>query len=411
MNSRKLPWTERYRPNTRKEVVGNTESIHSFVKWMKSWSDGIPKIRAALLVGPPGIGKTAIVGAVANDLNFEVVEFNASDKRNKDAIETHVSRAALQHTLDGRSRVILLDEVDGLSGTSDRGGVSAILKIIEYTAHPIVMTANDPESPRLKDLMDRRQNRCEIFHFAPIDDASMMQVLLKISENSASQVSEKMLSSIVARASGDLRAAISDLEAVVEGKIDSDEIELGTRNVKRTILETLRRLFMVTDTTTAKMIVSEGNIDHDSMLLWLEENLHLHLTTPQELELGLDALSNADVYLGRIMRQQNWKLLSYVYDFLSAGIASSRKKTPYRRVEYAQPLWPLLVFKGKRKKESREELISKLAPIAGISMERTYEKCIRTVDSIINASPKYLNEFANWLSINKKAFGQKESRG
>ncbi len=407
MNIRKLPWTEKYRPSSQKEVVGNIDSIQSFVSWMQSWNKGIPKNRAALLVGPPGIGKTAVVGAVANDLNFELVEFNASDKRNKDHIEIHVSRAAMQHTLDGRARVILLDEVDGLSGTSDRGGVGAILKIIDYSAHPIVMTANDPNSPRLKDLM----KRCKVFHFVSIDDDAIMQVLLRISRENPNQVSEEMFSAIVARSGGDLRAAISDLEAVIEGRLENDEIGLGTRDVRRTVVQTLRRLFMVTDSATARMVVSEGNVDHDSMLLWLEENLHLHLTTPLELELGLDTLSNADVYLGRIMRQQNWKLLSYVYDFLSSGIASSRRETPYRRVEYTKPLWPLLIWKGRKKREDKGELISRLAPIAGVSMERTYEKCLRTIDSIIEISPKQMEKFAEWLTISKKMFGRKSSLG
>ncbi|MHA2423340.1 MAG: replication factor C large subunit [Candidatus Thorarchaeota archaeon] len=407
MTKRKLPWTEKYRPSSQKEVVGNINSISSFVSWMQSWSNGIPKIRAALLVGPPGIGKTAVVGAVANDLDFELVEFNASDKRNKDNIEIHVSRAAMQHTLDGRARIILLDEVDGLSGTSDRGGVSAILKIIDYSAHPIVMTANDPNSPRLKDLM----KRCKVFHFEPIDDESIMHVLLRISKDVSSQVSNDILSSIVSRSGGDLRAAISDFEAISEGRLDEEDISLGTRDVRRTIEQTLRRLFMVTDSVTARTVVSEGNVDHDSLLLWLEENLHRHLTTPLELELGLEALSNADVYLGRIMRQQNWKLLSYVYDFLSSGIASSRIKTPYRRIEYTEPLWPLLIWKGRKKRENKDALISRLAPIAGVSMEKTYEKCYRTMDSIIEISPKQIGSFADWLKVNKKAFGRRSSRG
>ncbi|UCD02569.1 MAG: AAA family ATPase, partial [Promethearchaeota archaeon] len=40
-----------------------------------------PEKSAVLLEGPPGIGKTSIVYALANDLNMEVVETNASDTR------------------------------------------------------------------------------------------------------------------------------------------------------------------------------------------------------------------------------------------------------------------------------------------------------------------------------------------
>ncbi|MFW9925176.1 MAG: replication factor C large subunit [Candidatus Thorarchaeota archaeon] len=406
MSVRKIPWTERYRPRSLNQLVGNEAVVKDFLKWIKSWEQGIPKKRGILLVGPSGTGKTAIVGAVANDLGFEVVEFNASDKRNKESIETQVARSALQQTLDGRPRIILLDEVDGLSGTSDRGGVGAILKIIENSAHPIVMTANDPQSSKLKDI----SRKCHVLSFEPLDDDSMLRVLQMISEDSQNKVSLNLLESIIKNAGGDLRAAISDFEALTEGRIDDAEISLGTRDVRRSIVQTLRRMFMLTDETAARVIVSETDVDHDSLLLWLEENIHLHLSTPSELEEGFEALSMADLYLGRIMRQQNWKLLSYVYDFLSVGVVSSRRKTPYRRVEYTEPIWPLLIWKGNMKREKKAELISKMALAAGISMDNAYEKCVRVVESIIEISPRQLMDFERWLSVNRSAFGHRDNR-
>jgi hypothetical protein len=48
------------------------------------------RFRAALLSGPPGIGKTTTAHAVANDLGYEVVEFNASDTRSKKSVSVSV---------------------------------------------------------------------------------------------------------------------------------------------------------------------------------------------------------------------------------------------------------------------------------------------------------------------------------
>jgi replication factor C large subunit len=135
MSNESLPWPEKHRPRKLDGLVGNHETIRTLKSWVESWISRIPSKRAALLVGPPGTGKTASVGALASDLDMELVEFNSSDKRNKDSIETLVWRAASQQTLDGRPRLILLDEVDGLSGTSDRGGVGAILKVIKDAVH------------------------------------------------------------------------------------------------------------------------------------------------------------------------------------------------------------------------------------------------------------------------------------
>jgi len=173
-----LPWPEKHRPKSLDLIVGNVDTISMMKDWVSSWKTRVPSKRAALLIGPPGTGKTASIGALANDLDMELVEFNSSDKRNKDSIETLVWRAASQQTLDGRARIILLDEVDGLSGTSDRGGVGAIVKVIKDSVHPIMMTANDPNSPRLKDLF----KICQVYSFEPIDTEGMVEVLTRITK-------------------------------------------------------------------------------------------------------------------------------------------------------------------------------------------------------------------------------------
>ena len=277
MSDESLPWPEKHRPRKLDGLVGNSDSIRTLKNWVESWISKIPSKRAALLVGPPGTGKTASVGALANDLDMELVEFNSSDKRNKDSIETLVWRAASQQTLDGRPRLILLDEVDGLSGTSDRGGVGAILKVIKDAVHPIVMTANDPNSPRLKDLM----KVCQVLNFEIIGNDDIEKILKHILSENNVEVSGEILDEIVEGSGGDLRAAISDLESQVRSGSVSLVVELASRDSKRGIEETLRHLFASVDSKKARKALSESELNHDSLVLWLEENLHLHLLTPK----------------------------------------------------------------------------------------------------------------------------------
>ncbi|KXH76716.1 MAG: hypothetical protein AM326_02170 [Candidatus Thorarchaeota archaeon SMTZ-45] len=401
-----LPWPEKHRPKTLERVVGNHETIQSLKNWIESWISKIPNRRAALLIGPPGIGKTASIGAMANDLDMELVEFNSSDKRNKDNIETLVWRAASQQTLDGRPRLILLDEVDGLSGTSDRGGVGAILKVIKDTVHPIVMTANDPSSPRLKDLM----KVCQVFSFELIQNSDIEKILKHILLENNVEVSNEVLNEIVEGSGGDLRAAISDLESQVRSGLTSVVIESVIRDSKRGDEETLRHLFASASSKAARKALSESELNHDSLVLWLEENLHLHLMTPNELDDGFEQLSLADLTLGRIMVNQNWKLLAYVYDFLSMGVAMSRSETPFKRVKYSQPSWPLLVWQGERKRDKQADVISSLSEVTRVSKRRVRQTHLDSIREILKINPKSLADFASWLNVDKSSLALKSGR-
>jgi replication factor C large subunit len=401
--SNNLPWVEKHRPKTLSDLVGNSESVNALKIWIESWSSGTPSKRAALLIGPPGTGKTASVGAISNDLDMELVEFNSSDKRNKDSIETLVWRAASQMTLDGRNRLILLDEVDGLSGTSDRGGVGAILKVIKESVHPIVMTANDPNSPRLKDLF----KVCQVFNFGFIDNADMMLVLKRILFENKEKLDLDILEDIIENAGGDLRAAVSDLESQVRGGSTS-QANLSSRDIRRGTEETLRHLFASNDSKMARRILSESDLNHDSLVLWLEENLHLHLLSSDELNEGLEGLSLADVSLGRIMRNQNWKLLAYFYEFIANGVAMSRKVTPFRRVEYSQPNWPILVWQGNRKRDKQASVGNALGPYTGVSKRRIHQTHLDAIQQIIRINPQSLNEFASWLNVEKSSLAQRK---
>ena len=405
MDNDNLPWPELYRPKRLEYVVGNVETLRTIKAWVLSWKNGIPEKRAILLIGPPGTGKTATVGALANELDMELVEFNSSDKRNRDSIETLVWRAASQQTLDGRPRIILLDEVDGLSGTSDRGGVGAISKVINDTVHPIIMTANDPESPRLKDLL----KICKVITFNPIEHDKIIDVLYNIVKQISVDISHDTLNEIAETSAGDLRAAISDLEAYVKRGKTSVSISPTSRDTRYGTEDTLQKFFMTQDAKIARRILSESELDYDSILLWLEENLQLHMLSSEELEQGFEGLSLADLILGRIMRDQNWKLLAYFFDMLATGVAGSRTATPYRRVSYSRPTWPLLVWQGNRSREKRAEVLSSISRISGVSKRKSKQTHYDVITEIISIRPSLLDDFSSWLDVDKTLLKKRSS--
>jgi len=78
-----------------------------FKDWVKSWDRGTPKQRAVFIHGPPGVGKTVTVEALANDLNTELVETNASDYRTEEAVNRFAGLSSQYRSLFGGKRTVL----------------------------------------------------------------------------------------------------------------------------------------------------------------------------------------------------------------------------------------------------------------------------------------------------------------
>ena len=77
-------WTEKYRPVDLGKLIGNDDVRGKFNQWLRTWKNSS---KPALLQGPPGVGKTTLVYALANELNYNIIEFNASDTRTKSKLQ------------------------------------------------------------------------------------------------------------------------------------------------------------------------------------------------------------------------------------------------------------------------------------------------------------------------------------
>src|SRR3989338_7039930 len=131
-------FTEKYRAKSFQDILGQDEAI----KNLKEFLHQFPKKKALLLYGPPGTGKTSLVLAAAKENNLEILELNASDLRNKEKLEQILKPATIQKSLFKKSKILLMDEVDGVTGT-DRGGIPELVRLIQTTHFPIIMTCND----------------------------------------------------------------------------------------------------------------------------------------------------------------------------------------------------------------------------------------------------------------------------
>ncbi|MDQ5860382.1 MAG: AAA family ATPase, partial [Thermoproteota archaeon] len=135
-----MMWSERHRPKTVQEMVGNEDARLVVIKWLAGWVSGS---RPLLLLGPPGTGKTTLVHTLARQFDYDVVEMNASDIRNKDALQARIT-PVFQNTanLIGKKILLFLDEVDGISGREDTGGLDTLTNLIKEPTVPVIMAAN-----------------------------------------------------------------------------------------------------------------------------------------------------------------------------------------------------------------------------------------------------------------------------
>ncbi len=319
-------WTVKHKPKTTAEIVGNPEAIKKLVDWIKSWDKGIPKKRAAFLYGPPGVGKTVTVEALANDFKMEFIEKNASDYRTEEAIKRFAGLASQYGSLFGRKRMILLDELDGLTGTADKGGVKAITDIVKTAQCPVILIANNAYDPRFTNL----RNYCLLIEFKKPPASEVMKHLKRICEREGIKAEENALKFIAQRSEGDVRSAVNDLQALAQGKkkLAYDDVSwLGYRDRRETIFNVLRMIIYGKTCAGAKNAVDMADVDIDMLFEWIYENVPAHLTDPHDLAKAMDALSMADVYRGRIRTTQDWSFMRYVIDYMTAGVAMARQNT------------------------------------------------------------------------------------
>ncbi len=395
-----MPFTHKYKPKTTKEIIGQDKALKEVKDKVAEYSSR--KVRKALLIyGPSGTGKTSTMHALANELDLEIIEVNASDVRNTAGLETMILPAIQQQSLFGKGKLILIDEIDGLSGTNDRGALTTIIKLIEKSPFPIILTTNDPWEQKFNDI---RKNSIMI-EYKAISALEQASFLKKVCEKEKITFDEDAISHLVRVSQGDLRAALTDLEnvSIINKKITRKDVEeTSDREREETILNALLKVFKTTNPDVAITAYDRVEEDIDKIFLWLDENLPKEYTKAEDIAKAYDNLALADVFFGRIRRWQYYRYYVYIYNLLSVGIAISKSEKNPEFIQYKPSDRILKIWIANQKNAKRKAIAEKIAEKTHTSTKEAIKNMQYIRMIFKNSDKKFVEKNAEHFKLEKE---------
>ena len=308
-----LMWVDKYKPATLKNIVGqqgDRSNAKKLLRWLQNWVDnnsGKKKLtrpspwakdddggffKAALLSGPPGVGKTTTAQLVCKEMGYDTVELNASDTRSKRSLSEEVTQLVRNRSLSNfasggesssngstatsRHHVLLMDEVDGMAGNEDRGGVQELIQIIKSSKVPIICMCNDRYHQKIRSLV----NYCFDLKFSKPRVEQIRSAMMSVCFREGIKLKPDALDQIIVGSNQDVRQVLHHLSmfSVKEQQLDSESVKRDAGKAKKDLKigpwDVCRQVFNDSDRRNMNIHQKADLFFHDYSIgpLFVQEN-------------------------------------------------------------------------------------------------------------------------------------------
>jgi len=258
-------WVHKYAPKTLEDLVLEPRNRDYFSKI----TDDVPNL---LFYSGPGSGKSSIAKILVRDvLKCQYLYINASDENGIDTIRNKVMSFAQTRSLDGKRKIVLLDEADSISGEGARMLRNTMEEFAETTR--FILTAN-----YFNRIIAPIKSRCELIPLLPDFEGCMkrccyilLQEKIKIDE-----AQKGLLRTFLEERYPDLRRMINDLQKYsITGSLQIP-IKRESSNLAATLLGSLMQ--KVSALNLRKMVIESErafNSDFQQLLKDLFESAYV----------------------------------------------------------------------------------------------------------------------------------------
>ncbi|KAL1790068.1 replication factor C subunit 1 isoform X2 [Sigmodon hispidus] len=350
-----LLWVDKYKPTSLKNIIGqqgDQSCANKLLRWLRNWHKSSPEekkyakfgklsskddgssFKAALLSGPPGVGKTTTASLVCQELGYSYVELNASDTRSKNSLKEIVAESLNNTSIKGfytsratplvsSKHALIMDEVDGMAGNEDRGGIQELIGLIKHTKIPIICMCNDRNHPKIRSLV----HYCFDLRFQRPRVEQIKSAMLSIAFKEGLKIPPPAMNEIILGANQDVRQVLHNMSmwCAQSKALTYDQAKADSQRAKKDIklgpFDVARKVFAAGEETAHMSLMDKSDLffhDYSIAPLFVQEN-YLHVKPVAAggdmkkhlmlLSRAADSICDGDLVDSQIRSKQNWSLL------------------------------------------------------------------------------------------------------